>query len=149
MFQMAPRPGSVTSDPTVEKTYHYAVLVRRVRVVVEKAWEAEARGEAVSISKKSLALPTHQRDEERRSGKGKQKASLPLPPMNKGKKRARVVSPVAVTPEVESEEDDKDKARHLSAAIETSKAAPGVEDLAEMEQDEAEEGAKVGLEATP
>ncbi|KAG6871631.1 hypothetical protein C0993_002962 [Termitomyces sp. T159_Od127] len=29
-------------NSTVEKTYHRAVLVRRVQAVVEKAWEAEA-----------------------------------------------------------------------------------------------------------
>ncbi|KAG6875557.1 hypothetical protein C0993_008578 [Termitomyces sp. T159_Od127] len=80
-------------DPMVEKTYHRAVLVRRV--------------------KKSLALLTHQGDEERGSGKGKQKA-------DKGKKRVRVVSLAAVTPEVESEEDDEDEACHLSAAIEAT-----------------------------
>ncbi|KAG6859280.1 hypothetical protein C0993_004179, partial [Termitomyces sp. T159_Od127] len=94
----------------VEKTYHCAVLVRRARAVVEKAWEAEAQGEVVGISKKSLALPTHQGNEERGSGKDKQKASPPLSPIDKGKKRARVVSPAAVTLEVESEEDDKDEA---------------------------------------
>ncbi|KAG6875135.1 hypothetical protein C0993_010684, partial [Termitomyces sp. T159_Od127] len=29
-----------TPNPTVEKTYHWAVLVRRAQAVVEKAWEA-------------------------------------------------------------------------------------------------------------
>ncbi|KAG6884180.1 hypothetical protein C0993_000601 [Termitomyces sp. T159_Od127] len=142
-------------NPMVEKTYHWAVL---------KVQEAEAQEEAIglSLSKKSLALPMHQGDEERGSSKGKCKASLPLSPMDKGKKRVRVVSLAAVTPEVESE----DEARCLSAAIEASKAAPGMEDLAgpscqaeapqdvgappeEMERDEAEEEAKVGLEMTP
>ncbi|KAG6875141.1 hypothetical protein C0993_010657, partial [Termitomyces sp. T159_Od127] len=114
----------------------------------------------ISISKKSLALPTCQGDEERGSGKGKQKASLPLLPTDKGKKRVRVVSPAVVTPEVESEEDDEDEAHCLSTAIEASKAALGMEDLAgpsrqaeapqdvgalpeEMEQDKAEEKAEV------
>ncbi|KAG6867525.1 hypothetical protein C0993_001641 [Termitomyces sp. T159_Od127] len=153
-------------DSTVEKTYHQAVLVRRAQVVVEKAREAEAQGEAVSLSKKSLALPTCQEDEERGSGKRKRKASLPLLPTDKGKKRVRVVSPAVVTPEVESEENDEDEACCLSTAIEASKAVPGVEDLAgpshqaevpqdigalpeEMEWDQAEEEAKVGPEATP
>ncbi|KAG6875842.1 hypothetical protein C0993_007144 [Termitomyces sp. T159_Od127] len=85
--------------------------------------------------------------------------------MDKEKKRARVVSPAAVTPEVELEEDDKDEAHHLSVAIEASKAALGAEDLVglsrqaevlqdigappeEMKQDEAEEGAEIGPEAT-
>ncbi|KAG6895584.1 hypothetical protein C0993_009416 [Termitomyces sp. T159_Od127] len=152
-------------DLTMEKTYHQVVLVRRVQAVVEKAQKAEARGEAVGISKKSLALPTRQEDEGRGSGKGKQKASPPLSPMDKGKKRVRVLSPVVVTPEVELEEDDEDKACCLSVAIEASKAAPGMEDLAgpsrqaevpqdvgalpeEMEWDKAEEGAEARLEAT-
>ncbi|KAG6875905.1 hypothetical protein C0993_006842 [Termitomyces sp. T159_Od127] len=86
--------------------------------------------------------------------------------MDKGKKRARVVSPVAVTPELESEEDDEDEAHRLSMVIEASKAALGAEDLAgpsrqaeapqdvgappeEMEQDETEEEAEVELEVTP
>ncbi|KAG6875973.1 hypothetical protein C0993_006473 [Termitomyces sp. T159_Od127] len=117
-------------NPTVEKIYHQAVLVRRAQAVVEKAWEAEAQGESVGISKKSLALLTCQGDEEGGSSKGKQKAFPPLLPMDKGKKRARVVSPPLVTPEVESEEDDEDEARCLSMAIEASKAALGAEDLA-------------------
>ncbi|KAG6895898.1 hypothetical protein C0993_008999 [Termitomyces sp. T159_Od127] len=153
-------------DPMVEKTYHWAVLVRRARAVVEKVWEVEARRETVGISKKSLALPTHQGDEEGGSGKGKWKASPPLSPTEKGKKRARVVSPAVVTPEVESEADDKDEVCRLSVAIEANKSAPGAEDLVgpsrqveapqdvgappeEMEQDEAEEGAEVRPEATP
>ncbi|KAG6897188.1 hypothetical protein C0993_007721 [Termitomyces sp. T159_Od127] len=85
--------------------------------------------------------------------------------MDKGKKRARVVSPAAVTPEVESEEDDEDEACCLSVAIKASKAAPGMENLAgpsrqveapqdvgtppeEMERDEAEEEAKIRPEVT-
>ncbi|KAG6881179.1 hypothetical protein C0993_002500, partial [Termitomyces sp. T159_Od127] len=79
-----------------------------------------------------------------------------------------MVSPAAVTPELESEEDDKDadEARRLSAAIEASTAAPSTEDTAgpsrqaEVAQDvgaspegtdreEAEEEGEVGLEATP
>ncbi|KAG6876552.1 hypothetical protein C0993_002340 [Termitomyces sp. T159_Od127] len=77
-------------------------------------------------------------------------------------KRAKVVSLVAVTPEVEFEGDEEDEVHRLSTAIEASKAAPGVEDLAgsshqaealqdvgalheEMKQDEEE--AKVGPEA--
>ncbi|KAG6881624.1 hypothetical protein C0993_000742, partial [Termitomyces sp. T159_Od127] len=155
-------------NPTVERTYHRAVLVRRARAVVEKAQEAEARGEVVGLSKKSLALPTRQGSEERGSGKGKQKASPPLLPTDKGKKRVRMVSPVAVTPELESEEDDEDEdeARRLSAAIEASMAAPSTEDMAgpsrqaEVAQDvgaspegtdweEAEEEGEVGPEATP
>ncbi|KAG6895331.1 hypothetical protein C0993_009684, partial [Termitomyces sp. T159_Od127] len=153
-------------DFTVEKTYHWAVLVRRAWAVVEKVREAEAQGEAISLSKKSLALPTCQGNEERGSGKRKRKASLPLLPMDKEKKRARVVSSAAVTPEVESEGDEEDKAHCLGTAIETSKAALGVEDLAgpsrqaeapqdvgapheEMEQDEDEEEAEVGPEAAP
>ncbi|KAG6875886.1 hypothetical protein C0993_006926 [Termitomyces sp. T159_Od127] len=108
----------------------YPVGAPHASAVVEKAREAEAQGEAIGISKKSLALPTRQGDEERGSGKGKQKASLPLLPMDKGKKRARVVSPAAVTPEVESEEDDKDKVHRLSTAIEASKAALSTDDLA-------------------
>ncbi|KAG6866133.1 hypothetical protein C0993_007635, partial [Termitomyces sp. T159_Od127] len=86
--------------------------------------------------------------------------------MDKGKKRARVVSPAVVTPEVESEGDEEDEARCLGVAIEASKAALGVKNLAgpsrqaealqdvgapheEMEQDEDEEEAEVGLEAAP
>ncbi|KAG6882649.1 hypothetical protein C0993_009737 [Termitomyces sp. T159_Od127] len=147
-------------NPTVEKTYYWVVLVRRTQAVVEKAWEAKAQGKVVSINKKSLVLPTRQGDEERGSGKGKQKASLPLLPTDKGKKRA------IVTPELESEEDDEDKVRCLSVAIEASKVAPGMEDLAdpshqaevpqdvgappeEMKRDETEEGAEVRPEATP
>ncbi|KAG6882654.1 hypothetical protein C0993_009730 [Termitomyces sp. T159_Od127] len=158
------RVRSNASDPMVEKTYHQAVLVRRVWAVVEKARKAEAQGEAVGLSKKSLALLMHQGDEERGSGKGKHKASLPLSPMDKGKKRARVVSLAAVTPEVESEGDEEDKARCLGVAIEASKAALGIKNLAspscqaevpqdvgtpheEMEQDEDEEEAEVGPEA--
>ncbi|KAG6893842.1 hypothetical protein C0993_000176 [Termitomyces sp. T159_Od127] len=150
----------------VEKTYHWAVLVRRARAVVEKAREAEAQGEVVSISKRSLALPTRYGSEERGSGKGKRKASPPLSPTDKGKKRVRVVSPAAVTPELKSDKDDEDEARHLSTAIEASKAAPSTEDLAgpsrqaEAAQDvgaspegtdreETEEGGEVGPEATP
>ncbi|KAG6881893.1 hypothetical protein C0993_012537, partial [Termitomyces sp. T159_Od127] len=120
----------------------------RAQAVVEKAREAEAQGE------------------ERRSGKGKRKAFLPLSPMDKGKKRVRVVSPAAVTPELGSDKDDKDEVCHLGAAIEASKAAPGTEDLAGpscqaeaaqdvgalpegMEREETEEGGEVGPEATP
>ncbi|KAG6881053.1 hypothetical protein C0993_003082, partial [Termitomyces sp. T159_Od127] len=117
-------------NPTVEKTYHQAVLVRRARAVVEKAREAEAQEEVVDISKRSLALLMHHGSEERESGKGKQKASPPLLPTDKEKKRVRVVSPAAVTSELESDEDDKDEACHFSAAIEASKAAPSTEDLA-------------------
>ncbi|KAG6900503.1 hypothetical protein C0993_009813 [Termitomyces sp. T159_Od127] len=134
-------------DSTVKKTYHWAVLVRKAWAVVKKAREAEAQG-----------------NEERGSSKGKGKASLPLSPTDKKKKRARVVSPAAVTPEVESESDEEDKACCLGTAIEASKVAPGVEDLAgsscqaeapqdvgalqeEMEQEEEE--AKVGLEVAP
>ncbi|KAG6882931.1 hypothetical protein C0993_008604, partial [Termitomyces sp. T159_Od127] len=98
--------------------------------VVEKAREAEAQGEAVGLSKKSLALPTCQGDEERGSGKRKRKAFPPLLPTDKGKKRARVVSPAAVTPEVESESDEEDEVCRLGAAIEASKVAPEVKDLA-------------------
>ncbi|KAG6883027.1 hypothetical protein C0993_008242 [Termitomyces sp. T159_Od127] len=71
-----------------------------------------------------------------------------------------------MTPEVESKEDNKDKVRCLSMAIEASKAAPSADDLAgpscqaevpqdvgalpeEMEWDETEEGAEIGLEAAP
>ncbi|KAG6867104.1 hypothetical protein C0993_006823, partial [Termitomyces sp. T159_Od127] len=170
---------SNASDPTVEKTYHQAVLIRRAQAVVEKVWEAEAQGEAVEkvreaeaqgeavgLSKKSLALLMRQGDEERRSGKCKRKAFPPLSPMDKGKKRVRVVSPAAVTPEVESEDDEEDKVHCLGAAIEASKAALGVEDLAgpshqaevpqdvgappeKMERDEAEKGAEVGPETAP
>ncbi|KAG6882954.1 hypothetical protein C0993_008524, partial [Termitomyces sp. T159_Od127] len=118
------------------------------------------------LGPESLALLTCQGDEERGSGKGKRKASPPLLPIDKEKKRARVVLPAAVTPEVESEEDDEDKVRRLSTAIEASKVALGVEDLAgpsrqaevpqdvgappeEMERDEVEEGAEIGAEAAP
>ncbi|KAG6895182.1 hypothetical protein C0993_009952 [Termitomyces sp. T159_Od127] len=85
--------------------------------------------------------------------------------MDKGKKRVRVVSPVAVTPELESDEDDEDEVCHLSVAIETSKAAPSSENLvgpsrqAEVAQDIGaspegtdrwtEERSEVGPEATP
>ncbi|KAG6883572.1 hypothetical protein C0993_005397, partial [Termitomyces sp. T159_Od127] len=103
-------------------------------------------------------------DEERESSKGKRKASPPLLPTDKGKKRVRVVSPAAVTPEIESEDDKEDEACRLGAAIKASKAALGVEDLAglsrqvevpqdvgasheEIEQDEAEEEAEVRPEA--
>ncbi|KAG6858970.1 hypothetical protein C0993_004766, partial [Termitomyces sp. T159_Od127] len=65
---------------------------------------------------------------------------------------------MAVTLKVESEDDEEDEACHFGAAIEASKAALGMEDLAgpnhqaeapqdvgalheEMEQDEAEEEA--------
>ncbi|KAG6883135.1 hypothetical protein C0993_007656 [Termitomyces sp. T159_Od127] len=153
-----------TPDLTVEKTYYRAVLVRRARAVVEKVREAEAREEAISLSKKSLVLPTCQEDEERGSSKGKHKASLSLLPTDKGKKRARVVSPRVVTPKVESEGDEENKVHCLGMAIETSKAAPGMENLAgpshqaeapqnvgalheEMEQDKEE--AEVGPEAAP
>ncbi|KAG6875830.1 hypothetical protein C0993_007187 [Termitomyces sp. T159_Od127] len=149
-----------TPDPTVEKTYHCAVLMRRAQAVVEKVREAEAQEEAIGFSKKSLVLLMCQGDEKRGSGKGKRKASPPLLPTDKGKKRARVVSPAAVTPKVESEGDEEDKARCLGMAIEASKAALGMEDLvgpscqAEVPQDvgalhEDEEEAMVGLEAAP
>ncbi|KAG6892880.1 hypothetical protein C0993_002614, partial [Termitomyces sp. T159_Od127] len=127
-----------------------------------------ARGEVVGLSKKSLALPTRQGSEERGSGKGKRKASPPLSPTEKGKKRVRMVSPAAVTPELESEEEDEDadEARRLSAAIEASTAAPSTEDTAGpsrqaeaaqdvgaspggTEREEAEEEGEVGTEATP
>ncbi|KAG6875701.1 hypothetical protein C0993_007905 [Termitomyces sp. T159_Od127] len=105
-------------------------------------------------------------DEEEGSVKSKRKASPPLLPTEKGKKRARMVSPAAVTPEVELEADDKGEVHRLSAAIEASKLVLGTENFAgpshqaevpqdvgalleEMEQDEAEEGAEVGPEATP
>ncbi|KAG6898864.1 hypothetical protein C0993_003447 [Termitomyces sp. T159_Od127] len=118
-------------DLMVEKTYYWVMLVRRAWAVVEKAREAEAQGKAVGLSKKSLALPTCQEDEERGSSKGKGKASLPLLPTDKGKKRARVVSPAVVTPEVESEDDKEHKACCFGMAIEASKAALGMEDLAD------------------
>ncbi|KAG6863583.1 hypothetical protein C0993_010965 [Termitomyces sp. T159_Od127] len=105
-------------------------------------------------------------NEERGSSKSKWKASPPLSPMDKGKKRVRVVSPVAGTPELGSDEYDKDKVRRLGAAIEASKAAPSTEDLAGpsrqaevaqdvgalpegMDQEETEEKGEVGPEATP
>ncbi|KAG6895335.1 hypothetical protein C0993_009681, partial [Termitomyces sp. T159_Od127] len=113
----------------VERMYHWAVLVRRVWAVVEKAREAEAKSEAIGLSKKSLMLPTCQDDEEKGSSKGKHKASPPLLPVEKGKKRARVVSPAAVTPEVESEEDEEDEAHRLATAIEANKVVPRRDDL--------------------
>ncbi|KAG6883549.1 hypothetical protein C0993_005530 [Termitomyces sp. T159_Od127] len=134
----------------------------RQGAVVKKAREAEARGEAVILSKKSLVLPMCQDEEERESGKGKHKASLLLLPMEKGKKRAKMVSLVVVTLKVESEEEEEDKACHLAVAIEASKAAPGGDEAgpsrqAEVPQDvgnwqqqeEEEEKAEVGPEATP
>ncbi|KAG6863256.1 hypothetical protein C0993_012323, partial [Termitomyces sp. T159_Od127] len=148
------------------KTYHRAVLVRRAWAVVEKAWEAKAQGEIIGISKRSLALPTRQGSEERGSGKGKRKASPPLLPTDKGKKRVRVVSPAAVTPELELDKDDEDEACRLGAAIEASKAVPGTEDLAGpsrqmeaaqdigtspegMDREETEEEGEVRPEVTP
>ncbi|KAG6896166.1 hypothetical protein C0993_008701, partial [Termitomyces sp. T159_Od127] len=103
-------------------------------------------------------------DEEKGSGKRKRKAFPPLLPTNKEKKRVRVVSPTAVTLKVESEDDEEDEVCRFGAAIEASKAALGMEDLAgpnhqaeapqdvgalheEMEQDEAEEEAAVRPEA--
>ncbi|KAG6882121.1 hypothetical protein C0993_011831, partial [Termitomyces sp. T159_Od127] len=88
-----------TPNPMVERTYHWAVLVRRAWEVMEKARE------------------------EREGSKGKQKASLPLLPTDKGKKRARVVSPMVVTSKVKSkdEEEDSEEACCLAAAIEASK----------------------------
>ncbi|KAG6877395.1 hypothetical protein C0993_007842 [Termitomyces sp. T159_Od127] len=118
-----PQPSSRVDIPL-------AVLVKRVREVVERAREAEARGEAITLSKKSLALPTCQNKEERQGGKGKRKASLPLLLMEKRKKRARVVLPVAVTPKVEFEKEEEDKACRLATAIEASKAALVGDDLA-------------------
>ncbi|KAG6898519.1 hypothetical protein C0993_006259 [Termitomyces sp. T159_Od127] len=135
-------------------------------MVMEKAWETEAQGKAVSLSKKSLALPMCQGDEERGSGKRKRKASPLLLPTDKGKKKARVVSLAVVTPEIESEDDKEDKACCFGTVIEASKAAPGAEDLAgpscqaeapqnisapyeEMEQDKAEEEAEIRPEAAP
>ncbi|KAG6863934.1 hypothetical protein C0993_009841 [Termitomyces sp. T159_Od127] len=99
-------------------------------------------------------------------GKGKRKASPPLLPTDKGKKRVKVVSPVAVTPEIGSDEDDEDEACCLGAAIEASKVAPGTEDLAgpsrqteaaqdvgtspeETDWEETEEEGEVRPEATP
>ncbi|KAG6863488.1 hypothetical protein C0993_011305, partial [Termitomyces sp. T159_Od127] len=105
------------------------VLVRRAQEVVEKAREAEAQGEADGLSKKSLVLLTCQDNKEKGSSKGKCKASLPLSPTEKGKKRVRVMSPAAVTPKVESEEDEEDKACCLAATIEASKAVPGGDNL--------------------
>ncbi|KAG6895220.1 hypothetical protein C0993_009908 [Termitomyces sp. T159_Od127] len=119
-----------TLNPTVEKTYHQAVLVRRAQAVVEKAREAKAQGEVVGISKRSLALPTCHGSEERGSGKDKRKASPHLSPTDKGKKRVRVVSPAVGTPELGSDKDDEDEACRLGTAIEASKAVPGTEDLA-------------------
>ncbi|KAG6894691.1 hypothetical protein C0993_010981, partial [Termitomyces sp. T159_Od127] len=158
---LAPKRAEAVVDTGVE-----AGVVLKETKMVEKAQEAEAREEVVSISKRSLVLPTCHGSEERESGKGKRKASPPLSPTDKGKKRVRVVSPAAVTSELESDEDDEDKACHLSAAIEASKAAPNTEDLAgpscqaEAAQDvgaspkgtdreETEEGSEVGLEVTP
>ncbi|KAG6894626.1 hypothetical protein C0993_011130 [Termitomyces sp. T159_Od127] len=151
-----------TPNPMVKRTYHWAVLVRRAWVIVERAREAEARGEAVTLSKKSLVLPMRQNGEERESSKGKHKASPPLLPMEKGKKRARVVSPAAVTPKVELEEEE-DKVRCLAVAIKASKAPLVEDDLvgpscqAEAPQDvgnwqedeEQQEEAEVGPEAIP
>ncbi|KAG6883822.1 hypothetical protein C0993_003539 [Termitomyces sp. T159_Od127] len=113
--------------------------------------------------KKSLVLQMCQDDESKRSGKSKRKASPPLSPADKEKKRARVVSPVAVTPEVESEDDEEDEVHCPAVAIEASKAVPGGEDLAgssrqaEAPQDvgnqqkdvEQEEEAEVGLKVAP
>ncbi|KAG6894491.1 hypothetical protein C0993_011373, partial [Termitomyces sp. T159_Od127] len=152
-----------TSNSMVERTYHQAVLVRRAQAVVEKAREVEAQSEAISLSKKSLALLMCQYNKEKGSSKGKRKASLPLSPTEKGKKRARVVSPVAMTLEVELEEDEEDEACCLATAIEASKAAPEGDDLAgpshqaevlqdvgnQQEDMEQEEEAEVGPEMTP
>ncbi|KAG6876367.1 hypothetical protein C0993_003615 [Termitomyces sp. T159_Od127] len=135
-----------TPNSVVEKTYHRVVLVRRAWEVVEKAREAEVRN-----------------DKKKRSGKGKHKASSPLLPMEKRKKRARVVSPAVVTAEVESEENEEDKVHRLAPAIEANKAVPGGDDLvgpscqAKAPQDvgnwqedvEQEEEAEVRLEAAP
>ncbi|KAG6897190.1 hypothetical protein C0993_007679, partial [Termitomyces sp. T159_Od127] len=114
----------------VEKTYYQAVLVRRAWGIVERAREAKARSKTIAISKRSLALPMRQDKEGREGSKGKCKASLLLSPTDKGKKRAWVVLPAAVTPEVESKEEDEDEACHLAAAIEASKAVLGGDDLA-------------------
>ncbi|KAG6867503.1 hypothetical protein C0993_001958 [Termitomyces sp. T159_Od127] len=120
-----------TPDPVVERTYHQAVLVRRVWDIVEKAREAEASATIVTIDRWSLALLMCQDKESRESGKGKHKASPPLSPTEKRKKRACVVSPAAVTPEVEledKEEGDKEVCS-LATAIEVNKAAPSSGDL--------------------
>ncbi|KAG6882886.1 hypothetical protein C0993_008788 [Termitomyces sp. T159_Od127] len=82
--------------------------------------------------------------------------------MEKRKKRVRVVSPAAVIPEVESEEEEEDEACRLAMAIEASKAAPEGDDLAgpshqaevpqdvgnRQEDEEQEEEAEVRPEAT-
>ncbi|KAG6898751.1 hypothetical protein C0993_004543 [Termitomyces sp. T159_Od127] len=140
------------------------ILVRRVQKVMERAREVEARGEAVAISKRSLALLTHQDKEGREGSKGKRKAFPPLLPIKKEKKRVRVVLPAVVTPKVESEEEEEeDEAHRLAMVIEASKAALGGDDLAgsshqaEMPQDVGdwqedkgqEQEVEVRLEATP
>ncbi|KAG6898481.1 hypothetical protein C0993_006578 [Termitomyces sp. T159_Od127] len=149
-------------NPVVERTYHWAVLVRRVWEVVERARKAEARSEAVTLSKKSLAL-MRQDAEEKKSSKSKRKASSSLSLIEKEKKRARVVSPVVVTPKVESEEEEEDEAHRLAMAIEASKAVPGRDDLAgpnhqaevpqvvgdQQKDEEQQEEAEVRPEATP
>ncbi|KAG6883258.1 hypothetical protein C0993_007132 [Termitomyces sp. T159_Od127] len=110
-----------------------------------------------------VGAPHASGNEEKGSSKRKRKASLPLSLTDKGEKRARVVSPMAVTPEMESEGDKKDEVHCLGMAIEASKAAPGGEDLvdpshqAEAPQDvgtqqedmEQEAKAKVRPEAAP
>ncbi|KAG6882837.1 hypothetical protein C0993_008962 [Termitomyces sp. T159_Od127] len=102
-------------------------------------------------------------DKKKESSKSKHKASPPLSPADKGKKRARVVSLVAVTPEVESEGDKEDEACCFGEAIETSKAALRGEDLVgptcqaeapqnvgdQQEDMEQEEEAEVRLEVAP
>ncbi|KAG6882970.1 hypothetical protein C0993_008453 [Termitomyces sp. T159_Od127] len=108
------------------------ILVRRLQDVVEKAREAEASSKAITISRRSLALQICQDEERRESGKSKHKAFPPLSPKEKRKKRAHVVSPAVVTPDVELEDEEKEdkKVHHLATAIEASKAALSRDDLA-------------------
>ncbi|KAG6881250.1 hypothetical protein C0993_002237, partial [Termitomyces sp. T159_Od127] len=108
----------------------------------------------------SSALPMCQNKEEKRSGKGKHKASSPLLLVEKGKKKARVVSPATVTSEVELEKDEENEAYHLATTIEASKVMLSGDDLAgpscqaealqdvgnQQEDVEQEEEAEVGLE---
>ncbi|KAG6872834.1 hypothetical protein C0993_001903 [Termitomyces sp. T159_Od127] len=136
----APRYEAPTQLDFTDKELARLLVLKQVQVVVDTEVEAWvvlketkskqcARGKTVAISKRSLALLTRQGKEGREGSKGKCKASPPLSPMDKGKKRVRVVSPAVVTPKVKSEKEE-DEACCLAAAIEASKVVLGGDALA-------------------
>ncbi|KAG6885903.1 hypothetical protein C0993_007921 [Termitomyces sp. T159_Od127] len=119
-------------DSVVERTYHRAILVRRAWEVMDRARKVEARSKTIAISKRSLVLLMCQYEKGREGSKGKHKAFPPLLPTEEGKKRARVVLSMAVTPQVKSEEEEEEENEVccLAAAIEASKAVLRGDDLA-------------------